>query len=408
MFGKRSQAGGSPSDRAGAPAASRADVTGQPLADRGTPTAGVGGLLAGRVIDSSSSRSPTAFIQVVPLTGDKEDTPTAGSRETPAAPIEVATDQQGYFTIQGLQPGQHYKLVARARDGERKMAGITYATPPDPKIVIQISEDFVSPATPDIPPEPTFPGSKAPGGGPRAAPKQPPATLDRPSAIVPGSGPAQLGQPAPGSGAAATQPAAVPPSHPENIVDKGDKVAKSLAEIQNPWQRPAGQTQVDQPAAASATFCKLANNRLEDFMLNDLDGQPWQFQRTPHGRLVLLDFWGTWCPHCVEAIPHLVSMQTRYHSFGLDVVGVTYELEGTPEEQSRKVKGLRDRMGVNYHLLLASDAKACPVKSQFRIEAFPTLILLDEQGHILWRNEGLDRAKLLELEGLIRWQLRLR
>jgi thiol-disulfide isomerase/thioredoxin len=192
------------------------------------------------------------------------------------------------------------------------------------------------------------------------------------------------------------------------MVDKGEKVAKSLAEIQNPWQRPAGQAQADQPAPSSRAFCKLANNRLDDFLLNDLDGQPWQFQRTPHGRLVLLDFWGTWCPHCVEAIPHLVSMQTRYHSFGLDVVGVTYELEGTPEEQSRKVKGLRDRMGVNYRILLGSDAKACPVKSQFRIEAFPTLILLDEQGHILWRNEGLDRAKLLELEGLIRWQLRLR
>jgi thiol-disulfide isomerase/thioredoxin len=316
----------------------------------------------------------------------------------------VATDQQGFFTIQGLKPGQHYKLVARAKDGDRKMAGISYATPPDPKVLIQISEDFVSPNTPDIPPEPAFPGTRAPGGGSKAAPKQPPATLERPSVIVPGSGPAQLGPPAPGSGAAATQPPATTIAHPENVVDEGDKAAKILGEIKNPWQRPAAQ------AATSSTqpFCRLANNRLDDFLLNDLDGQPWQFQRTPHGRLVLLDFWGTWCPHCVEAIPHLVSMQTRYHSFGLDVVGMTYELEGTPEEQARKVKGLRDRMGVNYRVLLGGDPKSCPVKTQFRIEAFPTLILLDEQGHILWRNEGLDRAKLLELEGLIRWQLQLR
>src|SRR6267142_278392 len=70
--------------------------------------AGVGGILAGEVIDDNNRRMQGTYIQVVvPREGQPAGTP-----------IEVAADQQGFFVIQGLAPGQHYQLTARVKDAD--------------------------------------------------------------------------------------------------------------------------------------------------------------------------------------------------------------------------------------------------------------------------------------------------
>ena len=97
------------------------------------PPPGWNGVLAGQVLDSYN-HSPIAatYIQVSEV----------GSGGSSAAPIEVATDTRGYFMIQKLQPGRHYQLTARMKQGDRLQAGTAFATPPNPKVLIQISEDF--------------------------------------------------------------------------------------------------------------------------------------------------------------------------------------------------------------------------------------------------------------------------
>src|SRR5207247_759533 len=118
---------------------------------------------------------PPTYIQVVPAQDSQ-------GAKSPA--VDVATDSQGYFTIQGLQAGQHYQLIARTRD-EPKLAGTTWATPPNPRLLIFVSQDFATTNTPPAPPPPAVPGRK-----PAAGNTSPDANRDtKPSN---GNGPAAL------------------------------------------------------------------------------------------------------------------------------------------------------------------------------------------------------------------------
>lgn len=396
-----------------------------PASERSAP-AGIGGLLAGRVLDSFDRPPPPTYIQVLPA---------HDSRASKESPLEVATDSQGYFTIQGLQPGQHYQLIARTRDGDPKLAGTTWATPPNPRILIFVSQDFATPNTPPAPPPPVAPGGSAPGSG-APPPKRPqsPADADRrtpgepkrePGKSANSSGPApgaaigppmRLNQPAPASGGL---PSAVPPQpggeiRTQDIVDTLPGGARVPPITNIPAQadlsrRPAPDVPLAVPPQVPATqvpSCVLTGKQLHNFALYGLDSRPWEY-RTHRGRLVLLVFWETACLPCRAAIPHLKTFQSRYGPSGLEIIAIAYE-DGPLPEQIRKVQGVRDRLDINYRLLLGGEVSSCPVRNQFGVNAFPTLVLLDERNRIVWRQQGFDARKLQELEALIKAQTHTR
>lgn len=385
------------------------------------PPAGVNGVLAGQVIDGYQRRLTSSVIQVVETDGGR-----AG------APIEVPVDNQGYFTINGLQAGKRYQLTARARAGSQPLAGSTWATPPDPKLVIRLTDDIAPPPAPSAaawpppgsePPPPNWGNTPTPGAEPARAPgnsngwSAPGANRGRP---------AELGPPV---GTKPAPPPPPPPSRPlslENIADGKEKDFASRESVPGlipsqgpnnnqptpsadavaaiPRGQPIASPPMD-PGPARVPSCVLTGQTLHNFALNDLNGRPWEF-RYHRGRIVLIDFWGTWCIPCLHSIPHLNILQDRYGSYGLEVIGIAYE-GGTPLEQARKVNDVRQRLRINYQLLLGSDRSQCPVKTQFGVSQFPTLVLLDEKGRIIWRGEGLDGQRARDLDIIIRQRLGL-
>src|SRR5262249_2086303 len=117
--------------------------------DRAT-SAGVYGVLAGRVLDSYDHVPPPSYVKVIP----------ADAHGPKGQPIEVETDGMGYFMVRDRQPPQHYQLVARPREGGPRLAGTTWATPPNPRVLIYMSQDLATPNTPPPPGPPAVSGQK--------------------------------------------------------------------------------------------------------------------------------------------------------------------------------------------------------------------------------------------------------
>jgi thiol-disulfide isomerase/thioredoxin len=99
------------------------------------------------------------------------------------------------------------------------------------------------------------------------------------------------------------------------------------------------------------------------------------------GKIVLLNFWATWCPPCRAEMPDLIKLQRRYRSRGLQVIGITY-----PPEEIGEVRQFIRKLKVNYPVALGTkEAKTLFDES----DTLPVTIIIDRQGSVHDRIEGI-------------------
>ncbi len=99
------------------------------------------------------------------------------------------------------------------------------------------------------------------------------------------------------------------------------------------------------------------------------------------GRVVLLNFWATWCPPCQAEIPDLVKWQNEYGSRGLQVIGMTY-----PPTNVRTVRSFVRQLSVNYPVLLGDKATKAVFDSG---ETLPFSVVIDREGNVRETIEGI-------------------
>jgi peroxiredoxin len=118
---------------------------------------------------------------------------------------------------------------------------------------------------------------------------------------------------------------------------------------------------------------------MPEWSLKDADGK--MVHSTDFkGKVVILDFWATWCGPCRAEIPNFIVLQRQYEKQGLVVVGLSVDEDG-----AHVVKPFAQRLGMNYPVVLA-DKKTQDAFGG--IEAVPTTFIIDRKGRIAKEHMG--------------------
>ena len=124
------------------------------------------------------------------------------------------------------------------------------------------------------------------------------------------------------------------------------------------------------------------------FQLKDLDGKDLNLEASK-GKVVLLNFWATWCGPCREEIPGLIALQDRYKD-RLQIIGLVVD-----DDDEKEIHKVVETEGINYPVGLAD------AQTRFDyggIAALPTVFLINAEGRVVQKHVGLYNPVLYETE----------
>lgn len=107
------------------------------------------------------------------------------------------------------------------------------------------------------------------------------------------------------------------------------------------------------------------------------------------GKVIIVDFWATWCPPCRKGIPDLIELKKKYGSKGLEVIGISVDQENTKADV---VPFVKDK-GINYPVVYGNGNVA---QQYGGIESIPTTFVIDRKGKIVATYVGLTSMAAYE------------
>ena len=146
-----------------------------------------------------------------------------------------------------------------------------------------------------------------------------------------------------------------------------------------------------------------AQTKAPELKLKDLNGRTVRLSDY-RGKVVLINFWATWCPPCRAEMPDLIKIQREHRKDGLQIIGITY-----PPERKTRVRRFASSLKVNYPIALGTRE----IKDRFSSdETLPLTVVINRDGKvteiisgILLRQEFEEKIKPLltkDTEGEIR------
>jgi peroxiredoxin len=148
------------------------------------------------------------------------------------------------------------------------------------------------------------------------------------------------------------------------------------------WQashRQSGYFKLGRPAAA-------VHADAPDFSIEDLDGKPLALANY-RGKVLVLDFWATWCTPCREEIPHFVELQEKYREQGLQVIGISMDDDPKP------VREFYQKFKMNYPVALGTTRVA---EAYGGVLGLPINFLIGRDGRIAAKYVGAVEMPVVE------------
>lgn len=127
-----------------------------------------------------------------------------------------------------------------------------------------------------------------------------------------------------------------------------------------------------------------------DFTLEQLGGGSVTLSQLK-GKVVLVDFWATWCPPCRAAIPHLVKMYNTHKEQGLEVLGISLD------QQKEGLPAFISENKINYPILLGNQE----VAKAYEVQGIPTLVIFDKKGKIVFKEVGFNEENVSKIENKV-------
>ncbi len=169
----------------------------------------------------------------------------------------------------------------------------------------------------------------------------------------------------------------------KNPPPKKDEAAGKLAGGDRPGGTPPGPRQKTQtpgllPPGSAAPAWTLKDGDDKPISLADFSG-----------KVVVLDFWGSWCPPCRAALPSMQKISEKYKAKGVVVIGVNFEQD--PDADPKKFMA---DLGITYKLARGAET----IADKYRVPGWPTFYVINRAGEIVWGSVGFSKAQAEEHE----------
>ncbi len=138
----------------------------------------------------------------------------------------------------------------------------------------------------------------------------------------------------------------------------------------------------------------VAQNKAPNFKVQAADGSTIELAKLK-GKIVVLNYWATWCGPCRMEIPGFIDVYKQYKGKGLEIVGISLDREGW-----KVVRPYIEKASINYPVVVADETLET---AYGQIDAIPTTFVVDKHGNIVDKHVGyMDRASFEKLvKGLL-------
>jgi len=180
------------------------------------------------------------------------------------------------------------------------------------------------------------------------------------------------------------------------IFDNDEKAAELLKELKAKFPETAYAKNVD--AMLSSIEKQKESKKIErslvagvpfpDFAKTDLDGKPLSVANYK-GKIVMIDFWATWCGPCVGELPNVIKTYEKYHDKGFEIIGVSLD------KDKEKLTAFLKENKMTWPQYFDGRGWQNEVSSKCGVNSIPSTYLLDKEGKIIakgLRGEALEAA----------------